>query len=476
MTLARHKTKLVCTIGPASDSPAMLVKMINAGMNIARLNYSHGDFAQHKAVIEKLRAASLKTGKAITIMADLPGLKVRIGNFATEPVYLHKGEEFTLTTDDILGDKRKVSVGLPELPRNVKPGNLLFLNDGIIQIKVMTVKGNDILCKVISGGELRSRKGLNLPGIKLGISAFTERDRACLQSALENGVDAISQSFVESAQDVETVRTAAAEMGYQPFIIAKIERADALKNIHGIIRAADGIMIARGDLGVETRIQRIAVVQKQVCFLANKYGKPVITATQMLESMTRNPRPTRAEATDVANAILDGTDCIMLSEESAIGKYPVEAARMLSLIARDTEPYRNEAHQCKTVFELDQKASNIADVLSHNVQFTVDYLKPRALFVPTHQGNTPRLISRFKLSTWIVAVTHNSSVFRNLQFSYGVHPVLVDEHPQNWRDFTLDWLYQHKIKKGIVVVTEGPSAINPQANHSLQVIDLRDTQ
>ena len=474
MVFAKHKTKIVCTIGPATETIEMMTKMLRAGMNIARLNYSHGDFAQHAAVVQKLRKVASKTGKQITIMADLPGPKVRIGQFASEPVLLRKGADFTLTTQEILGDQQRVFVNLPNLPEVVKAGNILFLSDGLIQLKVKKVKEQDIHCKVIIGGELRSRKGLNFPGIKLGISAFTPHDKDCLRAALESGVDAISQSFVESAKDIEAVREAALEMGFKPFIIAKIERAGALKNITEIIKAADGIMIARGDLGVETKIERIAIVQKQLTFIANKYGKPVITATQMLESMVDNPRPTRAEATDVANAILDGTDCLMLSEESAMGKYPVEAAQMLANIAKFTEPNRNEACQGKAFFDMDTKYPNIVDIISHDVQQTVQYLKPVAVFVPTHRGRTPRLISRFKLPMWIVGVTHQPDVFQNLQFSFGVHPFLVDKHPEEWHDFTARWMLKTGLKKGLVVLTEGPSMDKPLASHSLQIIDLRN--
>lgn len=473
MVLAKHKTKLVCTIGPATDTIGMMEKMLRAGMNVARLNYSHGDFQHHSTVIQKLRKAADKTGRQITIMADLPGPKVRIGNFATEPVLLRKGADFILSTQEIIGDQQRVFVNLPTLPQAVKTGNILYLSDGLIQLKVKRVEGKDIHCRVVVGGELRSRKGFNLPGIKLGISAFTERDRDCLQAALEGGVDAISQSFVESADDILTVREAASKLGYEPFIIAKIERAGALKNITEIIKAADGIMIARGDLGVEINIERIAIVQKHITFLANKFGKPVITATQMLESMVDNPRPTRAEATDVANAILDGTDCIMLSEESAMGKYPVEAAKMLAKIANATEPHRSEACLGKAFFDLDANEPNIVDIISHDVQQTVDYLKPVAVFVPTHSGRTPRLISRFKLPMWIVGVTDQYNVFQNLQFSYGVHPLLVENHPVEWHDFTSNWVHQAGLKKGLVVLTEGPSRDKPLASHSMQVIDVR---
>ena len=308
-------------------------------MDIARLNFSHGDFAWQRTAISNLRQAARLTSKHVTIMADLPGPKLRIGQVANEPIELGRGAPFTLTTDEIAGDNRRVSVNFPRLLTAVKPGDCVFINDGNIQLEVVKVAGNDVECRVLVGGELRSRKGLNLPGIDLGISAFTDKDRDCLKFAMENGVDAISQSFIETAADVDAVRQAAAELGHHPFIIAKIERAGALAHIAEILKSTDGIMIARGDLGVETPIERMAVVQKQLICQANQFGKPVITATQLLESMVDHNRPTRAEATDVANAILDGSDGVMLSEESATGKFPVEAVKMLVKIAAATEPY-----------------------------------------------------------------------------------------------------------------------------------------
>src|SRR4029450_10644571 len=335
-----HKTKIVATIGPASQAPETIAQMIHAGMSVARLNFSHGEFAGHRDVIENIRAASAQVGHRVAIMADLPGPKMRIGNFGVEKIELKRDDTFTLTTDEVTGDQQRVSVTFSRLPQAVKPGNVLFLNDGFIQLEVTAVRGNEVVCVVIVGGELRSRKGLNLPSIDLGIRAFTEHDRNCLRFALEHGVDAISQSFAESAADIHAVREAANELGRQPFIIAKVERARALDHLDEILEAADGVMIARGDLGVEVPIERIAVVQKDLMRRANQRAKPVITATQMLEAMTSHRLATRAEATDVSNAILDGTDCVMLPGESAIGSYPVEAVAMLARIAAEGEPSR----------------------------------------------------------------------------------------------------------------------------------------
>jgi pyruvate kinase len=327
------KTKIVATIGPATESSEMMERLIRAGVSIARLNFSHGNFAGHAEWIRKLRAAAKAVGRPIVLMADLPGPKMRIGSIAPDPVNLNAGDPFILTTEEVAGTTQRVSVSFERLPAVVQKGRRLYLNDGLVQLLVERVDGNDVHCRVEVGGELRSKKGLNLPGMDLGISAFTEHDRACLEFAIKNGIDAVSQSFVEKADDVEAVRTAARELGGNPFLIAKIERAGALERYDEILAAADGIMVARGDLGVEVPLEGMALTQKNLIARANRAGKPVITATQMLESMTANRLPTRAEATDVANAVLDGTDAVMLSAESAVGKYPEEAVSTLARIA-----------------------------------------------------------------------------------------------------------------------------------------------
>jgi pyruvate kinase len=474
MTLAAHKTKLVCTIGPASGSPGVLRQMVRAGMNIARLNFSHGDFSWHKAAIENLRRAARAAGQRLTIMADLPGPKMRIGQLAEEPIELKRDDAFTLTTNESVGNRQRAFVNFPRLPALVKRGDILFLNDGMIQMEVVRVEGKDIQCRLLVGGELRSHKGLNLPGIDLGLSAFTERGHDCLKFVLENGVDAVSQSFVETPADVEAVRDAAAELGHHPFIIAKIERAGALARIDQILTAADGIMIARGDLGVETPIEKMAVIQKQLIRKANLLGKPVITATQMLESMMDHSRPTRAEATDVANAILDGTDCVMLSEESALGRFPVESVSMLARIAAATEPYRTEASFQEVFADFDRDgAAQLVDLISRNVQHAVAHLAPTAVIVPTVTGHTARMVSRFKLPVWIAAVSPEEATCQELQFSYGVSPVRAVDHSQDWNAFALRWTKDAGLANGLVVLTEGPSRVNPKANHRMEIIDLR---
>ncbi len=474
MTFPANKTKLVCTVGPASDAPAILQRMLLAGMNVARLNFSHGDFSSHQETIKRIRAASQATGRQVAIMADLPGPKMRIGQIAGEPIELKPGESYTLTTEEIIGDGGRVSVSFAPLPKAVKPGDKLYINDGYVELEVDRIAGTDVHCKVLVGGRLRSRKGLNLPGIDLGISAFTDFDRECLKFAMDNGVDAVSQSFVETGADIDAVREAATDLGHRPFIIAKIERAGARNHLADILRAADGIMIARGDLGVEIPIEQIAVVQKNIMRQANMLGKPVITATQMLESMTTSRRPTRAEATDVANAILDGTDCVMLSGESAMGEYPVESVAMLAKIAAAIEPHR-AVYSSRPLLPTNRRSDQIKiqDLIASSVETTLDRITPATVIAPTHSGATARSIARFKLPVWITAVSAQEKTIQDLMFSCGVWPVHEPDHPEDWKSWMKNLLQSYEIKEDLVVLTEGPSTRHPDRNNRVEIIDLR---
>jgi pyruvate kinase len=476
MKLPASKTKIVCTIGPASESVTVLEQMIRAGMNVARLNFSHGDFAGHKKVIDNIRTAAGAVGKRVAIMADLPGPKMRIGQLAEEPIELRPGDSFTLTNEEIVGDNKRVSMSFQRLPQVVNKGDILFLNDGLIQLEVVMAEGNDVQCQVLVGGELRSRKGLNIPDIDLGMSAFTDRDHQCLEFAMEQGVDAVSQSFVESAADIEAVRNAAKALGHDPFIIAKLERTRAREQLDAIFETADGIMVARGDLGVEMPIERIAVAQKELIRRANLLGKPVITATQMLESMVRNRRPTRAESTDVANAILDGTDCVMLSEESAMGKYPVDAVAMLAKIAAEIEPYR-PSHRVREILRVyDQKRDiNTRDLLTMSVETIVESVEPALVLVPSLTGGTARSITRFRLPVWIAAVSSEERICQQLTFSYGIYPVFESDPPEVWNDFSRDFLRSHGVDGDFVVLSTGPSPKYPDANNRIEIIDLKRT-
>ncbi len=473
--LPNHKTKIVATIGPASESPEMLERLIRAGMNVARLNFSHGDLPGHAECIARIRAAEQATGRSVTIMADLPGPKMRLGRIEPEPIQLSPGDVFTLTTDDVVGGTQRVSMSFPQLPQVVKPGDRLFLNDGLVALAVERVSGRDVHCRVVVGGELRSRKGLNLPGIQLGISAFTDHDRACLEFALQHGVDAVSQSFVETAADVEAVRAAAKALGRQPFIIAKIERSDALEHFDEILRVTDGIMIARGDLGVEVPIEEMAILQKQLIAKASLAGKPVITATQMLESMTSSRLPTRAESTDVANAILDGTDCIMLSGESAMGKYPEESVAMLAKIAAYTETHQPPARiQDVRVMANELQPTTAAEGIALVVEHALETVPCAAVFVPTRTGTTARMISRYNPAVWIIALTSDAAVRRGLAFSYGVHAQQIAGDPDDWRGFARRWLCDQQLPGAIAMLVAGPSPRNPDANHRIEFMNVGD--
>ncbi|MCU0979475.1 MAG: pyruvate kinase [Pirellulaceae bacterium] len=473
--LPQHKTKIVATIGPASESPEMLQRLIRAGLNVARLNFSHGDFTGHAERIARIRAAEQATGHRVAIMADLPGPKMRVGKIEPGPIQLLPGDALTLTTEDIVGTAQRVSMSFPRLPQVVKPGDRLFLNDGLVQLVVERVAGNEVHCKIAVGGELSSRKGLNLPGIDLGISAFTDHDRACLEFALHQGVDAVSQSFVETAADVEAVRTAAQALGKQPFLIAKIERSDALLHFDEILQAADGIMVARGDLGVEVPIEQMAILQKQLIAKASLAGKPVITATQMLESMASSRLPTRAESTDVANAILDGTDCIMLSGESAMGKYPEEAVAMLARIAAFTEAHRpptrlDDLH----ALSRQRPPATAAEAIAAVVEHALETVPCAAVFVPTKTGTTARMISRFNPAVWIVALSPDAAVCQGLAFAYGVHAEHAAEDPKCWRDFARNWLREHRLPGAVAMLVAGPSPSNPDANHRIEFLRVEE--
>jgi pyruvate kinase len=493
MALPSNKTKIVATIGPASESEALLQRLIRAGLSVARLNFSHGDLTSHAERIQRIRSAAEAVGRRVAIMADLPGPKMRIGDIETEPIQLQAGEKFTLTTELIMGNLQRVSVSFKDLPNVVKRGDRLFLNDGLVELTVTQVSGGDVQCEVSVGGELRSRKGLILPGIALGTCAFTEHDRTCLEFALRHGVDAVSQSFVETGDDIQAVRAAAQAAGKRPFIVAKVERLNAIRRFDDILDASDGIMVARGDLGVEVPIEEMAVLQKRLIARAHVAGKPVITATQMLESMVASRLPTRAEATDVANAILDGTDAVMLSGESAIGKYPEESVAMLAKIAAYTESQRRPVGLAELRSRLAHVRSPLpdargfvqsdegtklrqpitrADAMTSVVEAALDSAPCAVAFVPTRTGTMARMISRLNPLQWIVAVCRNPAVCQELMFSGGVEPVQLVDDPRSWRDFARTWMKEHHLPGSVALLLAGPSIGNPDANYRLEFLNV----
>lgn len=432
MKLPAQKTKIICTIGPSSRSRKTLADLIRAGMSAARLNFSHDTLEEHGRDMERIRSAALEQGVPIPILLDLPGPKIRIGILESEPLILKNGEKVTLTTRDVRGTKGIIPVPYELLPEIVSPGSIIFLSDGFIQLKVLSSGGRDISCRVIIGGPLLSRQGLNLPGSKILMDPLTERDIQIIDFGLVRGADIFCLSFINRSDDVVRAREHLRKQGQPAYLIAKIERAEAVRNIDEILDVADGIMVARGDLGMEIPIEDVPAVQKLLINKANLKSKPVITATQMLESMASNVRPTRAEVTDVANAILDGTDGIMLSGETAIGRYPAEAVRMMSRIAGAIEGGKGPARHLgefrgDLVNKVDRRKISVGDMISINVIEAAKGLQAKMILTPTHTGGTPRRVSRFKPRSWIIAFCRDKHVHGFLNISYGVYPILVED-------------------------------------------------
>jgi pyruvate kinase len=452
--------------------------MIKAGMNIARINLAHGEPDGHRRSITNVRAAAQAVGQRVTIFADLPGPKMRIGQLSEEEILLERGQSFILQTGEILGDQGRASMNFEGLPRAVKPGDSIYINDGFIQLQVEQVRGQEVHCTVKGGGGLRANKGVNLPGVNLGISAFTDRDKELLAFAAEQGLDGVGVSFVQGGEDINAVRQAAEALKYEPFIIAKIERAMALENIESIMEVSDGIMVARGDLGVEIPIEKIPSAQKELIRHANLAGKPVITATQMLESMTHNRRPTRSEATDVANAILDGTDCVMLSGETAIGRYPVETVATMADLAQEAES-KIEIIGIADLLKLQQKRGEISydDLVSLAVFFTVETLKPELVIILAKSGNTARRVARFGLSQWIAAPSKFEKTCQQLQFSRGIYPALVPDEatlttPEARRKYAAEMLQEHDVEGGVVLLVEGSGTLESEDTKRIDIINL----
>ena len=424
-TLAElRRTKIVCTIGPAITAE-IFPELVAAGLNVARLNFSHGTQQEHQVRYDMVRAAARQAGVPVAILQDLAGPKIRVGVIDPEPVVLVPGQTFTLTTSPETGNKDGCSVNTPEVIEATHVGARVLLADGALELEVLEKTGDALVCRVVVGGPLSSHKGVNLPGVKLPISALTAKDREDLDFGLKLGVDLVALSFVRAAEDVVELQEIIASKGHDHPVIAKIEKPEAVDHIQDILAVADGIMVARGDLGVETPLKQVPMVQKLLISEANRVGKPVITATQMLASMVNNPRPTRAEVTDVANAILDGTDAVMLSEETAVGHYPVEAVRFLDGIARTTEakfPYDEWLyHRSKQV------SDDISDAISFSACELAKDLKAKAILASTESGTTARLLSRFRPGVPIIAVTTRKETKRRLCLNWGVLPFLIHE-------------------------------------------------
>lgn len=412
-----RRTKIVCTLGPATDQPGMLERLVEAGLDVARFNFSHGRHAQHALRLEALRALSKKVRRPLTALADLQGPKIRTGRFACGPVQLERGARFTITAREVPGDGRIVSTTWREMPRHVKPGEPLLLCDGMLRLVVESVEGDDVHCRVEQGGEVSDNKGINLPGTAACGVALTEKDRADVRFILEAGFDLIALSFVTCAPDILELRTLLEGCAHPPAVVAKIEKPAALEHIDEIFGVVDGIMVARGDLGVEMAAEKVPAIQKRLIRGCVDRGIPVITATEMLETMTYNPRPTRAEASDVANAIEDGTDAVMLSGETAKGKFAAEAVAMMARIAREVDPSLSATGAAR--FGLAAGVS-VGEAVAHAAAEVASTLGARLIVAYTESGSTARRIAKYRPRTPLAAISPHGWVCRRLALSWGV--------------------------------------------------------
>lgn len=454
-----RKTKIVCTIGPSSESLENVKKLILAGMNVARLNFSHGDFEEHGNRIKNIRQACKELNKNVAILLDTKGPEIRTGKLEVEPIELVQDEFITLTTEEILGTKDRISITYKDLPSDVEPGSTILIDDGLIGLTVIEVSGTEIKCRIVNGGTIKSKKGVNVPGVAISLPGITEKDANDIIFGIEQDVDFIAASFVRKASDVLEIRELLAEHNAGHIqIISKIENQQGVDNLDEILEVSDGLMVARGDLGVEIPAEEVPLAQKLMINKCNVAGKPVITATQMLDSMQRNPRPTRAEASDVANAIFDGTDAIMLSGETAAGKYPVESVLTMSRIAEKAESslnYRDLFNKQRTAQEI-----SITEAISQSVSISALDLHAKAILTSTQSGTTARMISKYRPEAPIVAVTTQERTVRRLALIWGVHAVqgrpIVD---------TTDSLFDNALEGGrasglvkegdLVVITAG---------------------
>lgn len=468
-----RKAKIVATIGPASRDPEKLRALLEAGMDVARLNFSHGTHRDHAQVVRELRKLSRALRKPVAVIADLPGPKIRTGRLRDgKPVRLRPGREIILSGRDIVGDEKRIAITYPRLSRDVRPGDRILLDDGLLGLRVVQRRGQEVVCKVVDGGELKERKGVNLPGVNLSIASLTPRDKKHLRFALQQGANYIAQSFVRSAGDVRQLKRLIARLGYDTPVLAKIEKPEALDHLEEILDAADGVMVARGDLGVEMAPERVPVAQKRIIERANQRRLPVITATQMLESMIHNPRPTRAEASDVANAIFDGTDAVMLSGETAAGKYPREAVAIMSRIIEQAEAASSRVNLRRRREEQLSVPETIAEAVSH----AGDHLQIKVIAVFTESGSSARLVSKYRPTPQIIAFSPHREVRRRMALYWGVNPRRIS-HVRTVDQLAVvaeQRLRQHKlVRRGdIVGIVAGTPLETPGTTNLLKLLTV----
>lgn len=439
-----RRTKIVCTIGPASQKEEILSRLIQKGMDIARLNFSHGDPQGHYRILQRLRKLSGKLGKPLAILQDLQGPKMRVGIMPNGQVELKEGQPFILTSRPILGSAKKAYTDYHHLPKDVKPGSTILMGDGYLRLKVEKVRGQEVITEVINGGLLKSHMGINLPGVKLSAPPLTKKDRQDLALGISWGVDFVAMSFVRRSQDVQEIKKVMARLGKEVPVIAKLERPEAIANLEEIIDVSAGVMVARGDLGVEMPLAQVPLLQKKIICLANQKRRLVITATQMLESMIANPRPTRAEVSDVANAIFDGTDAVMLSGETAVGKYPVETVEIMAQIitAAETQlPYSPET------FSHPKGEESIPDAIAQAAVKAAERLPARAIVAFTQSGATALLVSKYRPTIPIIAFTPHQEICQKMHLYWGVYPQIMK--PITNTDLLIEKVEKNLLQGGI---------------------------
>ena len=419
-----RKTRIVCTLGPAVSSRDAIIGLIRAGMNVARFNFSHGDHAEHRERLVLLRQAAEECGAHVATMLDTKGPEIRTGRIRNdEKVELIAGNPIILTTEEIDGDSGRVGISYQRLPQEVSPGGHIFVADGLMDLEVERIDGNEIHCRVVSGGMLGSRKNVNVPGVRTSLPAMTDKDSNDIRFAIDNEMDFVAASFVRKADDVRSIREYIDSLSSPIMLLSKIEDQEGLDNIDDIIRVSDGIMVARGDLGVQLELEEIPMAQKRIIEKCNRENRPVITATQMLDSMIANPKPTRAELTDVANAIFDGTDAVMLSGETANGAYPIRATETLSRIALAVETSPEYRTRCENIFSFHGPSHDIGHSVAKAAIAVANEVGATAIVTPSLRGNSPRLLSKFRPAQKIIAVTTSERVCRQLMLTWGVIPL-----------------------------------------------------
>lgn len=442
-----RKTKIICTLGPSTDSEEILEKLITSGMNAARFNFSHGTHETHLATLTRFKRVRDALGVPVASILDTKGPEIRVRTFSCGSVRLRRGDRFILTTGETDGNQERVSVTYPELHNELSPGCRILLDDGLIELRVSEIDGQDVICSVVTGGELSSNKSINIPDVHIALPSLTERDKDDLRFAVENDFDFIAASFVRKAEDITDIREVLASCGGDNIgIIAKIENREGVDNLEAIIDASDGIMVARGDLGVEIPSHEVPVLQKQMINLAINRGKHVITATQMLDSMIRNPRPTRAEISDVANAVYDGTSCVMLSGETASGKYPIEALETMVRTVNSAEAAIDYWERFRKLGLL--RTTSISEAICHTSCLTAMDLGAKAILTMTKRGYTAKMISRFRPGCTIAAFANEDRVCRQLAIAWGVQPYLSGDVDSTDRVFTL--CASNALKEGLV--------------------------